>query len=386
MAGESYEPTDSGRWIDPQRRKDDALQRDAFVEAHYRESLYEEEIFKDRRKRFIALVIAVVLILGFAGVLAINLGGGGEDKPIGDLIDSEASAPDDESLDDAATNDPPVDDAVDDADDTTTDADSAVDDADDVAPTDGTTGDPTLDAVLKALGVDPGDPRIKHLPDAIRDLLDSIRLNAPTFARDDIDITALTETVLRMSGGEVLRVFNNSTIECGATEPFLVVCPSGVEPMPEGTVYGLGMTLAAPAPTGDAGHSFIYSAVFDADGDPANDWVFNPPFDFDLFQGTDRWYELRWDHQLGTWSVHVSQVSAGNVITSTTSAVRVAISGSHIFFFVPESEVGAAAYRLTAFGHDGFFSESDRGADVSGVDPTVAPVVPSGEPIETAPR
>jgi hypothetical protein len=52
------------------------------------------------------------------------------------------------------------------------------------------------------------------------------------------------------------------------------------------------------------------------------------------------------------------------------------------------SEFPAAepAFRLTAFGHDGRFSESDRGGDVSGVDPAEPPVPVVGEVTEARPQ
>ena len=48
------------------------------------------------------------------------------------------------------------------------------------------------------------------------------------------------------------------------------------------------------------------------------------------------------------------------------------IESDTIVFFISASEFDAAqpGYRLTAFGHDGFFSPDHRGADVSGADPT----------------
>ena len=41
-------------------------------------------------------------------------------------------------------------------------------------------------------------------------------------------------------------------------------------------------------------------------------------------------------------------------------------------FFISADEFSSPdpGYRLTAFGHDGFFSPSDRGGDVTGENPT----------------
>ena len=63
------------------------------------------------------------------------------------------------------------------------------------------------------------------------------------------------------------------------------------------------------------------------------------------------------------------------------SAARVVIEGDTIVFFIPASEfdIELPPYRLTSFGHDGAYSESDRGADITGVDPTEPLQVPSAD-------
>ena len=54
------------------------------------------------------------------------------------------------------------------------------------------------------------------------------------------------------------------------------------------------------------------------------------------------------------------------------STVRVVIEGDAIVFFISAAEFPSSdpGYRLTAFGHDGLYSPSDRGGDVTGEDPT----------------
>jgi hypothetical protein len=143
--------------------------------------------------------------------------------------------------------------------------------------------------------------------------------------------------------------------------------------MPPGKVYTFVMSLAGKVKLADTGHSFIYSLVVDSDGQSGNNWKFIPPYDWDLFQGADRWYQLIYDHKAGTWRLTVTQVNSAQKTSdvSSTSTVRAVINGSSIVFHVAASEFPAASpgYRLTAFGHDGAFSASDRGADVSGSDP-----------------
>ena len=58
---------------------------------------------------------------------------------------------------------------------------------------------------------------------------------------------------------------------------------------------------------------------------------------------------------------------------ASPSAVRIVVLGDTISFYIPRSEVPAAtaAYRVSAFGHDGAYTQSSRGGDVSGADPTL---------------
>ena len=84
-----------------------------------------------------------------------------------------------------------------------------------------------------------------------------------------------------------------------------------------------------------------------------------------------------WDHRSARWSLTVTQVAADQTTSSVVSGAWAVVHDRHVNFYVPASEYtrGSAAYRLTAFGHDGMFTEGDRGADVTGADPT-APLTP----------
>jgi hypothetical protein len=178
----------------------------------------------------------------------------------------------------------------------------------------------------------------------------------------------------------VTITFNESIFECGeAAGGRRVVCADGgVLPMPAGEVAVLGMVLADEIPQTGGDHSLVYSAVLDSDADPANDWVFVPPFDMDYFQGTDRWYQVLYDHIADSWRLVVTQLSPDGGIgtASEASTVRAVVEGDTVVFFISMEEFPAAepGYRLTAFGHDGLFSESDRGGDVSGRLPNEPPL------------
>ncbi len=224
------------------------------------------------------------------------------------------------------------------------------------------------------------------------DIRDSISFNSATFEADYIDIGDYGAGKYTYGDFDVRITFNESIIECGEVAPDHVVACSaeGVLDMPAGDVGIFSMDLAGDVPLSGGDHSLIYSLVLDSDRDPADDWVFNPPFDWDFFQGTDRWYQLAYDHTSDAWSLSVTQLTTDGQIPSETesSTVRAVVEGNSVAFFVSMSEFRSAepAFRLTAFGHDGFFSESDRGGDVSGLDPTAPPIPLVGEPIEASPQ
>jgi hypothetical protein len=253
------------------------------------------------------------------------------------------------------------------------------------------TGEDILDAINTALGVIwQNNPMAGYFfDDAIGDWLDSISGRTPTYTSPVIDLRYHVDTRYGFDLNGVNEAYNESIFECGVTAyGRTTVCAADVQPMPAGEVLVFAMLFVEEVPQASAGRSFIYSAVFDSDGDPANDWQFFAPYDFDLFQGADRWYQLIWDHNAQVWSLDVSQVDTSrNVGSYTGSAARVVVQGDTIVFFIPASEfeLELPPYRLTSFGHDGAYSESDRGADVTGVDPTEPLQVPTSDVQTTSP-
>lgn len=224
-----------------------------------------------------------------------------------------------------------------------------------------------------------GDPSA----DDTGDFCDSISSNTPTYVCDCIDVISVTATLDDCSTTQADALFNAAGAPHGCEskdhDPSLyAVCGANLLGMPAGGLVVVSTEFAAPIPLADPDHSYIYSLVFDSDGQPANNWKFNPPYDWDLFQGADRWYQLIWDHVAQAWTVRVTQVNDQQQTSDVPSSARAEIwDAKTITWYVSESEVPGpnAAYRSTAFGHDGNFSATDRGADVSGADPTV-PLTP----------
>lgn len=239
---------------------------------------------------------------------------------------------------------------------------------------------PVADA-HRALDIDPAEVRLRVLLDLLGDLFDSESAREVGFTNGEIDIVQMIIYAAAVDRLIVTQAFNESTYECGDDEP-LVVCAAVVEPMPEGDILIVAVEHAEPIPSESTEHSYIYSLVFDSDLDPANDWQINLPFDWDLFQGADRWYQAIYSHTDGDWVLSVNQVSEGNEVSDPLpSSVRVVIDGEWVIWFVPSSEIPAFPGRLraTAFGHDGAFTPESRGGDVTGVIPTEPLLDPEAE-------
>ena len=224
--------------------------------------------------------------------------------------------------------------------------------------------------------------------DLLDDIRDSISFNEPTIQFGYIDIESYGSFKMGYTIEGVDLTYNKSAFECGDREGSrIVVCSGdGVLDVAPGEVLTGFMMMREPIPlSGDV--SLIYSMVVDSDRDAANDWVFVPPFDWDQFQGTDRWYQLIYDHRTDTWSLIVTQLlpDGSQSRVGEASSARVVVEGDVVVFFVSMDEFPhrRPGVRLTSFGHDGFFSESFRGMDVSGEDPTQPPQRVSAEVLET---
>jgi hypothetical protein len=125
-----------------------------------------------------------------------------------------------------------------------------------------------------------------------------------------------------------------------------------------------------PIPLNDPDNFYTYSVVFDSDGDPGNNFTFFSPFDWDLYQNTDLWFELNWVASQGQWFFDASNPQSFQFLPSNARAL---IWNDMVVYFIPVSELGIArpGYRVTSFCHDGTFNSSASGADVNGADPTV---------------
>jgi hypothetical protein len=149
-------------------------------------------------------------------------------------------------------------------------------------------------------------------------------------------------------------IFNHSTLECGQGPNGYTVCPSPKNVMPEGLYAVVQMAQAGKIPVADPTNYYQFAAVFDADGDPANNYVPLAAYPKDFFKGTDRWYEALYTPGMG-WKLKVSNAHGMTITPVTDSFARIAIVDNVVYFFIPRAELPAQmpGYRVTAFRHKG---------------------------------
>jgi len=215
------------------------------------------------------------------------------------------------------------------------------------------------------------------LPDGLDDYIDSSE-PSPGYTGADIEVLEFGTEIEAQSMADADTDFNMSTFECGERvgEQWTVCAPTPVV-MSAGELVTVVIDLEGSVPFDAADAHYIYAAVFESDGDPANDFVPEAGFPRDFFQGTDRWYELIWD--TSAWTVRVTQLDSAGTRTEVPSSVRAVVEGERIQFFIDRAELPSVipGYRVSAFRHDGSFTVATRGGDVSMGTPTL-PLLPAG--------
>ena len=202
------------------------------------------------------------------------------------------------------------------------------------------------------------EPRYVSWLDDLRDLIDSI--STDRVERDDfwVDLS------------EVFAVLHDDADpprEAFACSDPNVTCSGDLG---DGPLIHTGVILDGPVPD-DADHFLVYALVGQRDEDPANDWVPQSPFDWDLFQQTDWWLQLIYD-PLSGWRLEGTRVLADQSTEPFMPNVMVVRQGARLDFFVPLADLALPfRFRMTAFAAgDSTYPQDDRGGDVPGADPT----------------
>ncbi len=160
-------------------------------------------------------------------------------------------------------------------------------------------------------------------------------------------------------------------LPCGESEIGTTMCPDMGAPQ-TGDYYVVAGVFDAPVGV-DGSMLYQYGFVFDADGDPSNNYTPDPAYPKDFFADSDRWYVAGSD-SVGGWAMQVTDARDG-AFTSVPSGARIVATGNTLALIVPADELPATdpTYRITAFRHAG-----DWGAQ----QPWSADVVPAvGEPM-----
>lgn len=215
------------------------------------------------------------------------------------------------------------------------------------------------------------------LADQESDWIAEVEAEAAALFLPSVDIIYAYGGVFEVTEAVRQALFGNTLFECGVEiDGRLTICPDNVMPFPTGEMVMLAMVLAEDVPLNDPDHIYFYSATFDSDGDPGNNYVVFPPYNWDLLQGADRWFSLEYYPEDGEWGAFVTKTE-GEFPELIGSALRVVIDRNVVVFFIPlsEFEVPRPGFRLSTFASKGSFESVDSGADVIGADPT-EPLIP----------
>ncbi len=146
---------------------------------------------------------------------------------------------------------------------------------------------------------------------------------------------------------------------CGDGPNGYTVCPDISATLPEDAKWQLlAQIFDADVPLNDAANYYQFGFVFDADGNPDNNYVPLAQYANDYYQGTDLWYSVEYSPS-GGWHLVVTD-ARNNAFTAIASAARAIILGNTIALVVPHSEFSATEvwFRLTSFRHSGDYGQN----------------------------
>lgn len=173
-------------------------------------------------------------------------------------------------------------------------------------------------------------------------------------------------------------VFDNTVFGCGeAGDGFFTVCDANFATTGFGEEEMVIAMAVFDEPIATADWNYVYSAVFDADGDTSNNFEASPDFDWDQYQATDRWWVI--DVVAGQYTLGRFD---GTFATPIPTAARAVVADNSILWFIPRSELGAnPTWRATSFRHDGSYAPELSAGDATGTNPTEAPLPVDPDPI-----
>ena len=135
----------------------------------------------------------------------------------------------------------------------------------------------------------------KIYEDAMDDGIYSIEGEIPGAFDETVDIWDMAAFLDFFENVILNPAFNESTFECGErSDGRLTICHPAAADIPEGDLVVVAVLHAGDLPVEGDESIYTYAAVFDSDRDDADNFNFVPPFNWDYFRDTDRWYQLHW--------------------------------------------------------------------------------------------
>ena len=289
--------------------------------------------------------------------------------------------------DDAADSAPPVEDQVENEQDPPAPAgavepENAVDPVDEQAEGGGEPTPPDLPPVVLPdvadglplfSGIDPSD--VVVIIDENGDVVFSRSSETPE-ARGGEDIGEVAAVIATAGASAALDVLDGSAFPCGAqTDEYRVTCQVGAGPAGAGELLIVAMQLDAMAP--NLGTAYAYNLGVDSDGNPADNYMAPPEFDWDFAQGAEQLWRLvvEPDGTRRMWAEAWVEDIPG--VPFYTAAAFVEFE-ERVMWLVPLSELEGDDVRIrtTAFANDGtpgaVPTAGSSAGDVLGEDPTSA--------------
>lgn len=151
-------------------------------------------------------------------------------------------------------------------------------------------------------------------------------------------------------------------------QDWFTICPEGAGVSSGNKWYVVYSIFDDPIITNDPDLSYTFAAVFDADGNPDNNFPFMEPYNWDYWQNTDQWYIVDWMNVNQSWNAYVM----GQNWETVESNARAVIYDNALFWIIPTDEfsVIGPGGRVSSFATRGGFDRGNVGGDVNGDDPT----------------
>jgi hypothetical protein len=173
-------------------------------------------------------------------------------------------------------------------------------------------------------------------------------------AHDQTTFKSVASFRMALAAAALTDLFG-SAFPCGKGPNGQTLCPPGAAAPKEGEYAVIIAETEKAIPEADAKNHYQLGFVWDADGDPTNNYTSSTAYPDDLFKASDRWYQAVYAPGM-PWTMKVD-TAHGTTITPASSSARIILKGTLAIALIPTSELFATAlrYRISMFRHLGDF-------------------------------